>query len=64
MSNAIDNQLRIQDIRRRLLSHQITYDQAKTEATPIINEINDTARLLSKKYNLPARKIEFAALMR
>lgn len=64
MQTAIDNQLKIQNIRRRMLSHDITYDQAKAEAQPIIDDINTAAKRLAKRYNLPARKVSFAAMMR
>jgi len=64
MSNAVENQTRIQDIRRRMLSHDITYEQAKAEAQPVIDDINTAAKRLAKKYNLPARKVNFAAMMR
>jgi hypothetical protein len=64
MQTAVDNQLKIADIRRRMLSHDITYEQAKAEAQPVIDHINAAAKRLAKKYNLPARKVSFAAMMR
>jgi hypothetical protein len=64
MSNAVENQARIQAIRRRLLSGELSYFQAKVEAEPIIAEINNTAKRLAKKYNLPASKVSFAGIMR
>jgi len=64
MQAAIDNQLKIQDIRRRLLNGEITYDQAKVEAEPIIADINATAKRLAKKYKLPGTKVGFASIMR
>lgn len=64
MSNAVKNQAMIQDIRRRMLSHEISYDQAKAEAQPILDGINIAASQLAKKYKLPARKIGFEELMR
>jgi hypothetical protein len=64
MSNAVENQAKIQNIRRRMLCHDITYEQAKAEAQPVIDDINTAAKRLAKKYNLPARKVSFAAMMR
>jgi hypothetical protein len=64
MSNAVENQARLQDIRRRMLSHEISYDQAKAEAQPIIDDINAAANQLAKKYKMRAPKLSFAAIMR
>jgi hypothetical protein len=64
MSNATENQAKIQNIRCRMLNHDITYEQAKAEAQPIIDDINIAAKRLAKKYNLPAHKVNFAAMMR
>jgi hypothetical protein len=64
MQTAVNNQLKIADIRRRMLSHDITYDQAKTEAQPIIDNINTAANQLAKKHKLRAPKVSFAAIMR
>lgn len=65
MQTAINNQQKIADIRRRMLNHEITYDQAKTEAQPIIDDINAAAKQLAKKYKMRgAPKVSFAAIMR
>ncbi len=64
MQTAISNQLKIADIRRRMLTHEISYEQAKAEAQPIIDDINTAASQLAKKYKLRAPKVSFAAMMR
>lgn len=64
MEDAIINQTAMSYIRKRMLSGQITYDQAKAEAQPIIDNINDRAKVIAKKYNRKASKVSFAAIMR
>ena len=64
MQSAIDNQQKIASIRNRMLNGTLSYEQAKAEAQPIINDINATAAQLARKYRLPARKVSFAELMR
>jgi polyhydroxyalkanoate synthesis regulator phasin len=64
MEKAVDNQAKIQDIRKRMLSGEITYDEAKAEADPIIDEIYERAKVIAKKYNQRATRLSFAALMR
>lgn len=54
----------MQDIRRRMLRGEISYEEAKTEATPIIDEINAKAKELAKKHKVRASKVSFAAIMR
>lgn len=61
---AITNQTAIADIRRRMISGQITYEQAKTEAAPVLDAINAKATEIAKKYNKRAGKLSFAAMMR
>lgn len=64
MNKAIDNREKIKDIRRRMVTGVISYEQAKLEAQPIINDINAKAKELAKKYNMKASKVSFAAMMR
>jgi len=64
MSNAVENQVKIQNIRQRMFNGEITYHQAKELAQPIIDDINTTATRLAKKYKLPARKIDVVSMMR
>jgi hypothetical protein len=60
MTQAIKNQEAIADIQRRMASGELSYDQAKAEAQPIIDGINAKAAEIAKKYNLRAKKISFA----
>lgn len=64
LNQATDNRLKMQAIRKRYLSGQISYDQAKIEAQPLINSINQQAKAIAKRHNMPAPKISFAAIMR
>lgn len=47
-----------------MMSGELSYDEAKVEAAPVIAAINDKAALLAKKYNLRVRKVNFSELMR
>lgn len=64
MSNAIANQQKIQNIRCRMMSGEISYEQARREAEPVIANINSTAKRLAKKHNLRAKLLSFEELMR
>lgn len=64
MGTAAENIATIQDIRRRMLNGELTYDEAKAEAAPTIAAINAKEIAIAKKYNRRAGKISFAALMR
>lgn len=64
MNNATSNRERIRDIRKRMLSGAITYAQAKTEARPILDEIDAKNIELAKKYKLKPTKASFSAMMR
>lgn len=61
---AINNREQMQGIRRRMLSGAITYEQAKAEATPLIEAINAQAKVIAKKHNVKASRVSFAAIMR
>lgn len=62
---AAENQAKITAIRRRMLNGEITYDEAKAEAQPIIDAINERAKVIAKKYNQrPGKVVSFAAIMR
>ena len=54
----------MRSIRRRMQNGELTYEQAKDEAQPILEQINATAKQLALKYNLPPRKVSFAELIR
>lgn len=64
MTTAVENRAKMQDIRRRMLSGAITYDQAKAEAQPLIEAINAHSAAIAKKYNKRPTKLSFAAIMR
>lgn len=59
-----NNQDKMRSIRRRMQNGELTYEQAKDEAQPILEQINATAKQLALKYNLPPRKVSFAELIR
>lgn len=64
MSNAAANIEAIRTIRGKMLSGELTYDQAKAEAQPIIDSINEKTKEIAKKHNRKASKVSFAAIMR
>lgn len=64
MEHAVNNQAKIQTIRRLMLSGKLNYEQAKAEAQPVIDDINTTAKRLAAKHKLHARTIHFEELMR
>ncbi len=55
---------KIRDIRARLLVGEIDHKTAKTEAMPIIAEMNARGAEIAKKYGQRYRPLSFAALMR
>jgi len=54
----------IEHIRFKLLKGVITYDEAKTEAQPIINEMNKRGREIAKKHKQKFKPFTFIGLMR
>lgn len=54
----------IEDIKGKLLVGVYNYDQAKELAMPIINEMNEKAVIIAKKFNKKHKKFSFAALIR
>ena len=61
---ATDNRLLMQDIRRRMLNGELSYDEAKTEAAPLIEAINARSAVIAKRYDQRPTKLSFAAIMR
>ena len=62
---AAKNREDIADIRRRYLSGQITREQAKLEAAPVLERINTKMQEIAKKHgkrNYP--KLDFIGIMR
>jgi hypothetical protein len=64
MDKALQNRETIKSIRQRLLSGQISYEQARVEALPLIDDINKQSAILAKKHGVKAGKINFTAMMR
>lgn len=63
-NRAIDNRTQLYDIRKRMHSGQLTYDQAKVEAAPVIARINEQAKAIAKKHGKRPQTVSFAAIMR
>lgn len=64
MEKAIANRTALYGIRDRLNLGEITYEQAKEEAKPIIAEINKKAIELGKKYGIKPQLVSFQSIMR
>lgn len=63
-TQAVDNITAINDIRRRMASGVISYDQAKKEAAPVIERINAKAKEIAKRHGKRPQTVSFAAIMR
>lgn len=61
---ANENRNAIASIRSRFLRGDITLDQAKAEAYPIIQAMNATAKVIAKQHKMPYKPITFSSLMR
>ena len=55
---------KIQEIKMRMVSGLIDYDQAKKEAQPIIDEMNRLGEGIAKKFGKKFSKFTFVNLMR
>lgn len=64
MEKAVNNRVRMQDIKKRFVCGELTYEQAKAEAEPLIEEIYQQSKAIAKKYNKRAIRLSFASLMR
>lgn len=51
-------------IRRDMINGVLTYEEAKEKAQPIIDEMNDLARAVAKKYGKKHQDFTFSKLMR
>lgn len=51
-------------IRRDMMNGVLTYDEAKEKAQPIIDEMNELARGIAKKYGKKHQDFTFSKLMR
>ena len=58
------NREKIFDIRGRLLIGAITYEQAQSEAMPIIQEMNIEAKEIAQKHGRKFSGFSFSSLMR
>lgn len=58
------NHIKIKDIRFRLLTGEISYVQAKTEAHPIIAKMNQLGAEISRESGIKYKPISFSSLMR
>lgn len=63
-NEAQDNQEKIADIKRRMVAKELSYEDAKLEAQPVIDRINAKAAEIAKKYNKRAKKLSFSEIMR
>lgn len=61
---AFDNVRRIERIRLGLAMGEITYENAKKQAEPIIDAINAKGQKIAKKYGKTYKKITFSEIMR
>jgi hypothetical protein len=64
LANAVSNRVQIFDIKQRYLSGQITREQAKLEAAPIIERINKRGAEIAKKWHRSYAPQSFIGLMR
>lgn len=61
---AIENRIKINEIKNMLDLGCISYDNAKSLAKPIIDSINGKSKELAKKYGVKPRLVSFEGLMR
>jgi len=64
ITEAAQNIEDINSVRRRFVSGELSYDEAKAAAQPTIDRINDRAKAIAKKYNKRPQLVSFAAIMR
>lgn len=64
MTQADLNQAEIQSIRFLLKTGEISYDEAKKRAEPVIKLMNTRIEEISKEYGMTPRKVSFIGLMR
>jgi hypothetical protein len=64
MEKAVANREALYGIRDRLFYGEISYEEAKKEAEPIINSINEKAVELAKKYGAKPQLVNFQSIMR
>lgn len=60
----MENRNRLKEIRFRLLMGEISYEEAKELAFPIINKMNQKAKIIAKQYGKKHKDFTFGYLMR
>lgn len=63
-SEAIQNRQEMYEIKKALALGYISYDEAYTEAMPILNRINRRGRELARKYHRDYKPISFSEIIR
>lgn len=63
-NEAIKNREAIENIRHRMNSGAITYEQAQLEAKPIIDSMNARMAEISREHGFKPKKLSFKYLMR
>lgn len=63
-TTAAENREKLYGIRKQMLSGQITYDEAKEQAAPVIKAINDKAKEIAKRHGKRPQLVSFGAIMR
>lgn len=63
-TTAADNREKLYGIRKQMLSGQITYDEAKELAAPVIEAINTKAKEIAKRHGKRPQLVSFGAIMR
>lgn len=61
---AISNRIAIAEIKRRYYSNEITREEAKLLAEPILDRVNLRAKEIAKKHDKKHYKITFSSVMR
>lgn len=64
MDEALKNRQAIEEIKRAYTLGEITREEAKEKAQPIIDRINAKGKEIAKKYNKRYSPISFIGLMR
>lgn len=54
----------ISEVKTRLIRKEISYDAARSEAQPILDEMNRRARLIATKYKRKHAPFSFEKMMR
>lgn len=54
----------IANIRRRMLSGELTYDQAEAEAKPTMDAMNDRIREIAREYKVKPKLLSFKYIIR